>query len=453
MGSAPTLVWFRDDLRVADHPALLAAVERGAAVVAAYVLDEHGDGVRAPGAAARWWLHHSLAALRAELAELGIPLVLRRGLAAEHVPQLVVATGADTVLWNRRYGPARAIDAGLKTRLREAGVEVRSFPGDVLAEPQELATASGTPYRVFTPFWNALRGRPIAPPLPAPDAVDRPADAVGGDELDDWDLLPRRPDWAGGLRATWTPGEAAAHARLEEFADELDGYADRDLPAADATSRLSPRLRWGELSPRQVNHRIRRAGGPQVEAFLRELGWREFFRHTLFHDPRLATRNLRPQFDAFPWADPDPAELDAWRHGRTGIPFVDAGMRELWATGTMHNRVRMSAASLLVKNLLVDWRVGEAWFWDTLVDADEASNPGNWQWVAGSGQDAAPYFRVFNPERQAARFDPDGAYVRRWVPELGTDAYPSPIVDLAASRDRALAAYEAVSGPGGRRSR
>ncbi|RQP12940.1 MAG: deoxyribodipyrimidine photo-lyase [Microbacteriaceae bacterium] len=448
MRSGATLVWFRDDLRVADHPALLAAVERGAPVVAAYVLDEHGDGVRAPGGAARWWLHHSLAALREELAALGIPLVLRRGLAAELVPQLVVDTGADTVLWNRRYGPARAIDAELKARMREAGTEVRSFPGDVLAEPQELATASGTPYRVFTPFWNALRGRPIPPPLPAPDAVGSPAEPVAGDALDDWGLLPRRPDWAGGLRATWTPGEAAGLERLEEFAAELDGYADRDLPAVDATSRLSPRLRWGELSPRQVWHRIRREGGPEAEGFLRELGWRDFFRHTLFHDARLATRNLRPQFDRFPWAEPHPAELDAWRYGRTGIPFVDAGMRELWATGTMHNRVRMSAASLLVKNLLVDWRVGEAWFWDTLVDADEASNPGNWQWVAGSGLDAAPYFRVFNPERQAARFDPDGAYVRHWVPELGTDTYPAPIVDLAASRERALAAYESLGGRG-----
>ncbi len=439
-----TLVWFRDDLRVFDHPALHAAVERGRPVVAAYVLDEHGDGVRAPGAAARWWLHHALGALGDALGERGIPLVLRRGLAVEELPRLVADTGADAVLWNRRYGPARSVDATLTSQLREAGVEVRSFVGDVLAEPHELATASGTPYRVFTPFWNALRARPAAPPLPAPDAVRASAPGAPGDALADWGLLPRNPDWAGGLRAAWTPGEAAARERLERFAGEVDGYAERDLPATDSTSRLSPRLRWGELSPREVWHRVRRAGGPHAEEFLRQLGWRDFFRHTLFHEPRLATRNLRPAFDRFPWAEPDPAELDAWRHGRTGIPLVDAGMRELWATGTMHGRVRMSAASLLVKNLLVHWRVGEAWFWDTLVDADEASNPGNWQWVAGSGQDAAPYFRVFNPERQAARFDPDGAYVRRWVPELGTDAYPAPIVDLAASRERALAAYDGI---------
>lgn len=444
MSAKTTVVWVRDDLRVADNPALHAAVDRGAPVIALYVLDEHGDGVRAPGAAARWWLHHSLTALGESLDALGIPLVLRRGLAAEVVPRFVTDTAADTVLWNRRYGPARQIDAGLKSGLREAGVDARSFPGDVLAEPQDVRTQSGTPYRVFTPFWNALREREVTPPLPAPDAVATRADAPESEALDDWGLLPHHPDWAGGLRVTWTPGEAAARERLEAFAEELDGYADRDLPAVDATSRLSPRLRWGELSPREVWHRIRRAGGRQAEEFLREVGWRDFFRHTLFHEPRLATRNLRPAFDRFGWADPDPAELDAWRRGRTGIPLVDAGMRELWETGVMHNRVRMSAASLLVKNLLVDWRVGEQWFWDTLVDADEGSNPGNWQWVAGSGQDAAPYFRIFNPERQATRFDPDGVYLRRWIPELGTDAYPEPIVDLAASRERALAAYDAI---------
>lgn len=445
MNSAPpTLVWFRDDLRVADHPALHAAVERGGPVIAVYVLDETGDGVRAPGAAARWWLHHALEALARRLHGLGVPLVLRRGPATEQIPTLVAETGAAAVVWNRRYGPARAIDAHLKASLRDAGVDARSFAGDVLAEPQDVRTASGTPYRVFTPFWNTLRGYPVASPLPEPDAVGAPVEAPPSEVLDDWLLLPRDPDWAGGIRAAWTPGEDAARARLEEFADELDGYAGRDLPAVDATSRLSPRLRWGEVSPRQVWHRIRAAGGPQADAFLRQLGWRDFFRHTLFHEPRLATRNLRAEFDRFPWAGPDPAELRAWQRGRTGVPLVDAGMRELWQTGIMHNRVRMSAASFLIKNLLVDWRVGEQWFWDTLVDADEASNPGNWQWVAGSGQDAAPYFRIFNPERQAARFDPDGAYLRRWVPELGSDAYPHPIVDLAETRQRALAAYDEI---------
>lgn len=441
--TGPTLVWFRDDLRIADHPALHAAVDRGAPVVAVYVHDRIAPG-RTAGAAGLWWLHHALAAHREALAALGIPLVLLWGAAAEQIPWIAGEIGADAVVWNRRYGPARVVDAALKSSLREAGIDVRSYPGDVLAEPQDVRTAAGTPYRVFTPFWNGLRQHPVTPPLPAPDAAAGSVDAPAGDELDTWGFLPRDPDWAGGLRATWTPGEAAAAERLEAFAGELDGYADRDLPAVDATSRLSPRLRWGELSPRQVWHRIRAVGGPQAEAFLRELGWRDFFRHTLFHEPELATRNLRPAFDAFPWAEPDPEELAAWRRGRTGIPLVDAGMRELWETGVMHNRVRMSAASFLIKNLLVDWRVGERWFWDTLVDADEASNPGNWQWVAGSGQDAAPYFRIFNPERQAARFDPDGRYLRRWIPELGTDAYPAPIVDLAETRARALAAYDTI---------
>lgn len=440
----PTLVWFRDDLRVADHPALHAAAELGRPVVAVYVFDEHGNGVRAPGAAARWWLHHSLEALAGRLDRLGVPLVLRRGLAAEQIPSLVAETGAEAVLWNRRYGPARGIDARLKAGLREAGVDAHSFAGDVLAEPQDVRTASGTPYRVFTPFWNNLRGYPVASPLPEPDAAVRAGEAPASDALGDWLLLPQDPDWAGGLRAAWTPGEDAARERLEEFAGGLDAYAERDLPAIDATSRLSPRLRWGEVSPRQVWHRIRAAGGAQSDAFLRQLGWRDFFRHTLFHEPRLATRNLRPEFDRFPWAEADPAELRAWQRGRTGIPLVDAGMRELWQTGVMHNRVRMSAASFLIKNLLIDWRVGEQWFWDTLVDADEASNPGNWQWVAGSGQDAAPYFRIFNPERQAARFDPEAAYLTRWIPELGTPAYSPPLVDLGETRQRALDAYETI---------
>jgi len=440
----PTLVWFRDDLRVTDHPALHAALERGRPVVAAFVLDEISPG-RAPGAAGRWWLHHSLLAHRAALDALGIPLVLLRGAASDLIPWLVSEIDADAVTWNRRYGPARVVDASLKAGLREAGVDARSFAGDVLAEPQEVHTASGTPYRVFTPFWNTLRGHPVASPLPAPDAATGGTVAhPDGYALDDLLLLPREPDWAGGLRAAWTPGEHAARERLTRFAAELGDYSDRDLPAVDATSHLSPRLRWGELSPRQVWHRIRTAGGPQADAFLRQLGWRDFFRHTLFHEPRLATRNLRTEFDRFPWAQPDPAELRAWQQGRTGIPLVDAGMRELWQTGVMHNRVRMSAASFLIKNLLIDWRVGEQWFWDTLVDADEASNPGNWQWVAGSGQDAAPYFRIFNPERQAARFDPDGVYLRRWIPELGTDEYPEPVVDLAETRERALAAYDTI---------
>jgi len=300
---------------------------------------------------------------------------------------------------------------------------------------------------VFTPFWRAAQERPFREVLDAPAEIN--GLEVSGDTLDDWQLLPTRPDWAGGLRDTWTPGEAAAQARLEHFArDQLADYHRRDEPAVDATSRLSPHLRFGELSPVQIWHRLHgELAAParrNAAGFLRELGWREFAWNILFHWTDLATKNLRPEFDAFPWSAPSQGDLTAWQRGLTGIPLVDAGMRELWATGTMHNRVRMVTASFLVKNLLIDWRVGEQWFWDTLVDADEASNPFNWQWVAGSGADAAPYFRVFNPELQAAKFDPDGRYLDRWVPERLTPGYPDPIVDLAQSRRDALTAFEQV---------
>ena len=324
-------------------------------------------------------------------------------------------------------------------------MDVQTFAASLLFEPSDVRTASGTPYRVFTPFWRALHRMQPRHPLPAPDHLP-PTTRVTGDELRDWRLRPTAPDWSAGLHDTWIPGESAALARLDAFAgDTLSDYHRRDEPAEQATSRLSPRLRYGELSPAQVWWRLssesRTQSGANVEPFLRQLGWREFYGHLLAHEPDLATRNHRPAFDAFPWRTGSSADLNAWQHGRTGVPLVDAGMRELWATGTMHNRVRMVTASFLVKNLLIDWRVGEQWFWDTLVDADEASNPGNWQWVAGSGPDAAPYFRVFNPARQAERFDPYGAYVRRWIPEFGTASYPDPIVDLAESRLDALDAY------------
>lgn len=447
MTEAPSIVWLRDDLRIADNPALDAAVGRGAPVVVLVLRDEVSDGIRPLGAAARWWWHGSLAALADGLAERGAPLVLRTGRAEEVLPALVGEIGAAAVYWNRRYGPARHVDARLKTRLRADGVAVASFPGALLVEPGTVTTGAGTPYRVFTPFWTAARARPMRDPLPAPRRIR--GLAVDGEALDDWRLRPTAPDWAHGLRETWVPGEAAALDRLDEFArEDLADYHLRDEPGVEATSRLSPRLRFGELSPAQVWARVHGDLSPaarrNVAKFGSELGWREFHWQSLFHEPELATRNLRPEFDALPWNDPEETELAAWRRGRTGVPLVDAGMRELWTTGVMHNRVRMIAASFLVKNLLVDWRIGEAWFWDTLVDADEANNPGNWQWVAGSGLDAAPYFRVFNPEKQAERVDPHGDYVRRWVPELGTPDYPDAIVDLAATRREALAAYEHV---------
>jgi deoxyribodipyrimidine photo-lyase len=442
--SSPTIVWLRDDLRVADNPALTEAARRGRPVVIVYVLEDAGDGVRALGGASRWWLHGSLTSLAESLDG---HLVLRRGKAAEVIPALADEVGADAVYWNRRYGAARDIDAGLKTRFTEAGIECKSFQANLLFEPWTVQTQSGTPFQVFTPFWNACLEKPVRDPLPAPTTTEF-ADAAS-DDLDDWNLLPTTPDWAGGLREYCEPGEDAAHERLELFLeDTLERYDRRDEPGVEATSGLSPYLRFGEISPFQIWERVHQPLSPAATRnrakFLSEVGWREFNRNILFHVPALATENVRHDFDAFEWQKPDPTELAAWQQGRTGIPLVDAGMRELWQTGTMHNRVRMVCASLLIKNLLVDWRIGEQWFWDCLVDADEGSNPGNWQWVAGSGADAAPYFRVFNPVLQQEKFDPRAEYIKKWVPEYGTPDYPEPIVDLAATRVEALAHYEAM---------
>ncbi|MEV7797877.1 deoxyribodipyrimidine photo-lyase [Microbacterium foliorum] len=440
--ASPSLVWLRDDLRLADNPALRAAIDRGEPLVVLYVLDEESPGIRPLGGAARWWLHHSLASLSERVQELGASLVLRRGPAERVVRETVTDTGAAAVFWNRRYGGAeRDIDTTLKTSLRADGLEVTSFQASLLHEPWTVKTGSGTHFSVFTPFWRACLALPTPrAPLPTPRSLDGVARPPASDDLDEWNLLPTRPDWAGGLRETWEPGEPAARARLHSFLHDDIGSYDRarDEPSAGATSLLSPRLRWGELSPFTVWHEAVDADG--AAGFLSELGWREFAWHTTFHSPDLATVNLRRQFDAFPWPPLDPTQLDAWQHGDTGVPLVDAGMRELWHTGFMHNRVRMVTASFLVKNLLIDWRRGEEWFWDTLVDADGASNPFNWQWVAGSGADAAPYFRVFNPELQAKKFDPHGLYISQWA----SDAPSEPIVDLAATRKAALAAYDVV---------
>ena len=442
-----TIVWLRDDLRLADNPALTAAAERGAPVVLVYLLDEHSPEVRPIGAASHWWLHGSLESLAAAT---GGSLVLRRGAAETAIPALVAETGADAVFWNRRYGAAREIDARLKLSLREGGRDAQSFQANLLFEPWTVKTGDGNPFRVFTPFWRAARESAVRAPLPAPHVEW--ATAVS-DELESWALLPTRPDWAAGLRESWHPGEEGAHEQLERFATErLASYHRRDEPGVEATSRLSPHLSFGEISPFQVwermNGELTAAAAKNAAKFLSEIGWREFNANILFHSPALAEKNYRPAYDAFPWSTPEPAELEAWQQGRTGIPIVDAGMRELWHTGYMHNRVRMIVASLLIKNMLIDWRVGEKWFWDCLVDADEASNPANWQWVAGSGADAAPYFRVFNPLLQADKFDPQQKYIRRWVPEFGTADYPDPIIDLAQSRRDALAAYEKVKAAG-----
>jgi deoxyribodipyrimidine photo-lyase len=473
--AVPTIVWFRQDLRLADNPALTAAAERGAPVLPLFVLDDSGDWT--PGGASRWWLHHSLAALERHLRELGAPLCLRRGKAAEILPRVVRETGAGAVLWNRCYEPyAVARDKRLKQRLADEAVEVASFNGSLLAEPWVLKTGAGEPYKVFTPFWKALQaaGDPPAPLAP-PKTLNGLA-GIAGDALGDWNLLPRQPDWAGGLRAAWAPGETGAAARLADF---LDGAAaayreNRDRPGRPGTSRLSPHLHWGEISPRQVWQATRHAvdagtvNAGAAEAFLRQLAWRDFSHSLLFHWPDLPEQPWRQAFAAFPWRDDDEG-FAAWCKGRTGYPIVDAGMRQLWLTGWMHNRVRMVAASFLVKHLLIPWQRGEAWFWDTLVDADLANNAAGWQWVAGCGADAAPYFRIFNPVSQGEKFDPKGDYLRQWIPEIAAlpDAvihrpweaadedlkqagitlgktYPKPIVDHRAARARALAGYENV---------
>ncbi|MGQ2914843.1 cryptochrome/photolyase family protein [Microbacterium aurantiacum] len=444
--SSPSIVWFRDDLRLADNPALRAAIDRDEPIIALYLLDEESPDMRPLGGAARWWLHHSLVSLGERIAERGGQLILRRGAAADVVPQLVTDTGAGAVFWNRRYGgPGRTVDADLKDSLRDDGVEVASFAASVLFEPWTVTTGSGTHFSVFTPFWKACQALPSPrAPLPEPRELAGPGRRVASDDLDDWALLPTRPDWAGGLRETWEPGEPAARARLREFLrTDLDDYSrGRDEPARDVTSRLSPRLRWGEISPYTVWHETVETGGGAK--FLSEVGWREFAWHTLYHFPQLASKNLRPEFDAFPWPRLKQTDLEAWQRGETGVALVDAGMKELWHSGIMHNRVRMVTASFLIKNLMIDWRRGEEWFWDCLVDADEASNPFSWQWVAGSGADAAPYFRVFNPELQREKFDKHDEYVRRWAPEHLDGGAPEPIVDLKASRNAALDAYEKV---------
>ncbi|MGV3712117.1 cryptochrome/photolyase family protein [Pseudolysinimonas sp.] len=442
--TGPSIVWFRDDLRLGDHPALRAALDRDAPVVLLYLFDEESPGIRPLGGATRWWLHHSLTALAASIEERGGRLVLRRGAADEVLPALVAETGAEAVFWNRRYSAAREIDARLKARLRDGGLEVASFAANLLVEPWEVTTDAGEPYKVFTPFWRAARERDMRDPLPAPRTLPAGPE-VPSDALDDWELLPIRPDWAEGLRETWEPGEGSAHRRLEHFADhDLADYHRRDEPSV-GTSGLSPHLRFGEITPAQIWRRMHGDLSPAARKnaakFLSELGWREFNWSILYANPDLATKNYRPQFDAFPWSWDRGAEVRAWQRGETGIPLVDAGMRELWRTGVMHNRVRMVTASFLVKNLLRHWRIGEEWFWDTLVDADDANNPGNWQWVAGSGADAAPYFRVFNPELQAKKFDPHGHYIRQWVP---AEELLAPIVDLADSRREALDAYASI---------
>ncbi|MFG1267890.1 deoxyribodipyrimidine photo-lyase [Xanthobacter sp. DSM 14520] len=476
--ASPSLLWFRDDLRLSDNPALAALAEARTPLAALYVLDEDSPGVRPLGGAARWWLAQSLRALAADLKDRGVPLILRRGPANRVVPEVAALLGAATVAFNDRAGAAETrVDHAVAARLLSEDRRVLSFCAHLLHPPGSVEGASGGMPRTFSSFHRAaLKARRLDTPLPAPKHLDGVAHPPEGETLESFDLEPTHPDWAGGLRSAWTAGEAAAQARLAAFMDAgLAGYAEgRDRPDLNHVSRLSPHLRFGEISPRQILSAVRHAAEagavPLVDAdkFEAELYWREFSYHLLAEMPDLARSNIQRGFDAFPWRE-CPGELKAWHKGLTGYPLVDAGLRQLWQTGWMHNRVRMVVASFLTKHLLIDWRSGENWFWDTLVDADGANNAASWQWVAGSGLDAAPYFRIFNPVTQGEKFDPDGTYVRTFVPELGklpaplihkpwtADAhtlahagirlghtYPRPLVDHGAARERALRAFEST---------
>ena len=463
---SPALLWFRGDLRLADHAALSAAVASGRPVLPVYVLDDENAGAWALGGAARWWLHLTLSSLQASLAARGATLMLARGSATTILPALMAQTGAAELHAGVAHEPAaRAVERTLGEAL---GDRLRLHRTATLFDLGTIRTKTGGAYGVYTPFAKACRARTdIGALVPAPERIAgyRPPHS---DRLEDWELLPRHPDWAAGWPEIWQPGEAAAHKRLDLFlANAVARYHDgRNLPGEDGTSRLSPHLHWGELSPRQVWHAGRALPpGDGLDTYLNEILWREFAAYLLWHHPHLPEQPLRPAFDKLPFRHDKPA-LHAWQRGRTGIPIVDAGMRQLWQTGWMHNRVRMITASFLVKQLLMDWRDGERWFWDTLVDADLASNAASWQWIAGSGIDSQPFFRVFNPVTQGARWDESGDYVRRFVPELSAlpnqflhapwtapaealaasgielgTTYPHPIVDLAATRQRALDAY------------
>lgn len=470
-----TLLLLRADLRLLDNAALCKAISSGGAVTALFVLDDEAD--RAHGGASRWWLHHSLTSISKKLASLGISLALRRGTTFDVVKDVQAEIGATHVYWNRCYDKyGVALGRSLKEWATSTDIKAQSFDGALLHEPFTAKTKSGTPFKVFTPFWKSHLALGEEPPL-----LDKPEPAratksdIRSDKLKDWHLLPTKPNWSTGFDSEWQPGEEGAEAALNTFLEEgLMRYKEgRDVPSIKATSKLSPHLRFGEITPARIWHKTKAVaqenGLINADKFLAEIGWREFSHHLLFHNPDLQTKNFNDKFNAFPWYDGSDKDylLKAWQTGQTGYPIVDAGMRQLWQTGWMHNRVRMIVGSFLVKHLLLDWRDGEAWFWDTLVDACPASNTASWQWIAGCGADAAPYFRIFNPILQGEKFDTQGDYVRKFVPELSKlpakiihkpwtarkdeltlcgvtlgKTYPKPIVDHAFARDRALQAFQ-----------
>lgn len=452
MAQAPTsIVWFERDLRLTDHAALTAAAERGRVLALFAAPPDIGEADWAPGAASRWWLHHSLKALQAALAEHHVTLYILRGDPKQALQHALDASGANAIFCSTPLEPSlQERNQALASQFDELGVDFVEQGGALLHDPYALRTSSGSPFKVFTPFWKHCREQLLAAPpapLPAPKALrDAGSTLADAATLDELGLLPEIA-WDGGFYDAWEPGEAGAQRALDEFSDAaLDDYAeDRDRPDRAGTSRLSPHLHFGEVSPGQVLQAVQDSGADSAK-YLAEVGWRDFGHHLLLNFPHTATEPMDPRFANFPWRDPDTDrqaadDLRAWQRGETGVDLVDAGMRELWHTGWMHNRVRMVVASFLTKNLLIHWSHGARWFWDTLVDADLASNTLGWQWTAGCGADAAPFFRIFNPDLQAQRFDPQGIYRRRW---LGTGPRPEPIVDLKATRARALEAFAEI---------
>ncbi len=472
---ATAIIWFRQDLRIHDNPALNHAVSSGLPVMALYILDDVTSKQWSLGSASRWWLHHSLEKLSLDLSTLNIPLILRSGKSKIIIEELLQQQEIKLFSWNRCYEPfAIERDKEIKNLLQKHEIDVQSFNGSLLQEPWQVLNQQQNFFKVFTPFWKAcLKQFQLSPLIAKPKKQalinNELIKKFHSEHLDDWKLLPTKPNWAQKFHTIWQPGEQGAHKQLKSFLkNNINQYADlRDRPDLNATSSLSPHLHFGELSPKQIWHAVlqgvleQEINTKQSEMFLRQLGWREFSYHLLYHIPTLATENLRKNFDLFPWQH-DEKLLKVWQKGQTGYPIIDAGMRQLWQVGYMHNRVRMIVASFLTKDLLIHWSIGEEWFWDTLVDADLANNAASWQWVAGTGADAAPYFRIFNPILQGKKFDPNGDYVKYWIPELKhvdvkfihepwllpealqVKNYPKPIISHEFARDRALQSYDKV---------